>query len=131
MKDLKNYTLLIVDDEDVLRDTIVFDFKRKGFTVLSANCGSVALELVKSNKIDLIVSDMRMPGGDGLTLLEQARACHPELPVLIFITGFADVTEAECLAKGALSVVPKPFDRKLLMNSVIKALELVDQLKPA
>lgn len=125
MSDYSKFNLLIVDDEELLRDTIVFDFKRKGFTVHSADCGSKAIELVKSHPIDLVISDMRMPGGDGMSLLKQIRERHASVPVVIFITGFADVSEADCLAKGAHRVVQKPFDRKVLMNSVLDALGLV------
>ena len=131
MQDFKKYTVLVVDDEETLRDTIVFDLTRKGFTVLSASNGKTAFEWVKTTRVHLVISDIRMPGGDGLTLLEQVRAYDPSLPVVIFITGFADITEAECLAKGAQSVVPKPFDRKLLMSSVLQSLGVVDQVNAA
>ena len=122
MEDLKKYTLLIVDDEEMLRETIVFDFKRKGFNVLEAASGAQAFEIVKKNKIHLVVSDMRMPGGDGMSLLESIRAYDPALPTVIFVTGFADVTEDQAIAKGARKVLSKPFDRKILMNSVLEAL---------
>ncbi|MEW6058237.1 MAG: response regulator [Bdellovibrionota bacterium] len=122
MDDFKKYTILVVDDEDILRKTIVFDFKRKGFQVLETDNGKTALELVKTNHVNLVVSDIRMPGGDGMALLEQIRTYDPHLPMVIFITGFADITEAECISKGAKSVFTKPFDRTLLMNSVLKAL---------
>ena len=122
MKNFKQYTILIVDDEETLRDTMVFDFKRKGFTVLSAENGVAAFELVKVNKVHLVISDMRMPGGDGMSLLEQIRTHYPGIPNVIFITGFADVTEEAAIAKGAKKVLSKPFDRKVLMNSVLEAL---------
>ena len=125
MIDIKKYILLIVDDDDALRNTIVFDFKRKGFNVLSADNGASALEIVKQSKIDLVLSDIRMPGGDGMSLLEAIRRIDPKIPVLIFITGFADYTEAQCIAKGAMKVVAKPFDRAALLSSVMGALEVV------
>jgi CheY-like chemotaxis protein len=119
MDDYKKYVLLIVDDEETLRNAIMFDFTRKGFTVLSAENGTKAIELVKSNRIHVVISDIRMPGGDGITLLEQIRAIDPNIPNVILVTGFAEVSEAECLAKGAKKVFQKPFDRKALMNEVI------------
>src|SRR5689334_18338898 len=108
MEDVKKYTLLIVDDEETLLNTIVFDFKRKGFTVLSADCGDKAFELVKANRIDLVISDIRMPGGDGVSLLEKIRSYDPKIPTVLFLTGFADVTQEECIAKGASKVFSKP-----------------------
>jgi CheY-like chemotaxis protein len=122
MGNYTKYNLLIVDDEELLRDTIVFDFKRKGFTVFSADCGSKAVEIVKQNRIDLVISDMRMPGGDGMSLLKEIRSFSPDTPIVIFMTGFADISEQDCLAKGAHRVVQKPFDRKQLMSSVLDAL---------
>jgi len=119
--DFRSYTILIVDDENDLREAVAFDFRRKGFTVLSAKSGLGALELVKSSKVDLIISDIRMPDGDGFFLLEKIQSLEAKIP-LIFITGFTDRTEAECLQKGALKVIPKPFDRKALMSSAIEAL---------
>jgi CheY-like chemotaxis protein len=122
VKDLKKYTILVVDDEDALREAMVFDFQRKGFTVVSAENGVKALELVKKNKIDLVVSDMRMPGGDGMTLLENIRAYDPKLPTLIFVTGYSDFSEEECITKGAKTVLSKPFERKTLMKVVFETL---------
>jgi two-component system response regulator HydG len=119
--DFGAYTILVVDDEIDLRDAIVFDLKRRGFAVVSAESGSSALKLIKLNKIDLILSDIRMPNGDGIFLLEQIRSLGFKIP-LIFITGFADASEAECLKKGALKVFPKPFDRKALLSFVIEQL---------
>lgn len=119
--DFRNFTLLVVDDEADLREAIVFDFKRKGFTVLSAKSGMDALELLKANRVDLIISDVRMPEGDGIFLLEKIQSLETKIP-LIFVTGFTDYTEAECVKRGALKVIAKPFDRKALMSSVIEAL---------
>ncbi|MGZ3711054.1 MAG: response regulator [Bdellovibrionota bacterium] len=125
MKTPKDFTLLVVDDEETLRDSISFDFKRKGFTVLSAENGAIGFELVKNNNIDIVISDMRMPGGDGMSLLQKIRAHNPDIPNLIFVSGFSDFSEAECLAKGARKVFSKPFDRKALMNSVLEILEII------
>ena len=117
---LKRFGVLIVDDENELRDAIVFDFKRKGFTVYSAENGIKAIELIKSNKIDLVISDIQMPECDGLALLERIRSIVTrEPPSVIFITGFTDVTVEKCLARGAVKVFGKPFDRKELMKCAL------------
>ena len=126
MKDPKQFTLLIVDDDETLRNTIAFDFKRKGFTVLSAENGNAAFEIVKKNKIHLIVSDMRMPGGDGMSLLESIRNIDSAIPQVILVTGFADVTEEQAIAKGARKVLTKPFDRKVLMNCALECLKSLE-----
>lgn len=115
------FTILIVDDEADLREAVAFDFKRKGYTVLTAESGNSALKLAQSNKVDLIISDIRMPDGDGIFLLEQLRLQGFDMP-FIFITGFSDHSESMCIAKGALKVVAKPFSRQTLLNLVTEQL---------
>lgn len=127
MNDFKKYSILIVDDEELLLETIVFDFIRKGFTVFSANNAESAFELVKKNKIHLVISDIRMPGKDGLSLLDSIREYDPRMPVVILITGFADVTTEECINRGAFDVIAKPFNRKALMQSVLSALGEIEK----
>jgi len=116
-------TILIVDDEADLRDAISFDFKRKGFKVLTASCGEEAVRVIDSNKIDLILSDVRMPNGDGLSILDHVKKKNVFTPVVMFITGFADITLEEAFERGADAVFSKPFDRKVLMESVIRAIQ--------
>ena len=123
MTDLKDITLLIVDDEESLRDAMVYDFKRRGFNVLDASNGTQAFEIVKKTKVDIVLTDVRMPGGDGVELLDHIKAYNPELPVVMFITGFADITLEEAYDKGVDAVFAKPFDRKALLTAVMNAIE--------
>lgn len=122
MREPKDLTVLIVDDDEALRKALIFDFKRRGFTVLEAQNGSQAFDIVKSNKVDVVISDVRMPGGDGVELLDKIKALNPRIPVVMFITGFADLSIEEAYDKGADSVFQKPFDRKMLMAAVAKVL---------
>lgn len=115
-------TVLIVDDEASLRNALVFDFKRRGFTVLDAENGTQALEIVEKNKLDLVLTDIRMPNGNGVELLDAIKARNPDLPIVMFITGFADLTLEDAYDKGADAVFAKPFDRKLLLETVSKVL---------
>ena len=122
MTDFKNFTLLIVDDDEDLREMLFWAFKKQGFNVLQAESGDDGFKVFQENKIDLILSDMRMPEGDGLSLLERVRKSHPALPILIFLTGFSEVSVEECLAKGAHNVYSKPFNHKELVKSVMACL---------
>lgn len=122
MNSPKDYTILIVDDEETLRDAIIFDFKRKGFNVLSADNGTRGFEVFCNNKVDLVLSDIRMPGGDGIFMLKQIYAHATQIPVVIFMTGYSDVTEEEVLAMGAKKVISKPFERKALMKTAFEML---------
>jgi len=123
-EELKKYTILIVDDEEDLRETVAFDFQRKGFTVLTAESAEKGFEIVKKTKVDLVISDMKMPGGNGVSLLEKIRIQNAAVPIVIFMTGFSDVSEEECIKKGATQVVTKPFERSVLMKAVMNSLKI-------
>lgn len=116
-------TILIVDDEEDLREAIAFDFRRKKFRVLTASCGNEAMKFVESEHIDIVLTDVRMPNGDGVELLDRIKARNPLLPVVMLITGFADISLVEAYDKGADAVFSKPFDRKAMYESVIKAIQ--------
>jgi len=122
----KNFTLLIVDDEDDLREVLCFQFQREGFKVLEANSGKAAFEIVKSQKVDLIITDIQMPGGNGVELLEKVRERNDETPIILFLTGFANLSVEVAFQKGAEAVFAKPFDQKVLLNAVLQALEPKD-----
>lgn len=127
MREPKDVTLLIVDDEAPLRKALVFDFKRKGFRVLEADNGKNAFELIKSQKIDVILTDVRMPNGDGVELLDKVKALNPELPVVMFITGYSDISIEDAHDKGADAIFTKPFDRKALMAAVLRAISTKEE----
>ena len=124
MKDLKKYTILVVDDDIDLREVISSVIEEIGFTTLMADCGSRAVEIIKSTKVDLVLTDMRMPNGDGLFLLEKIRALDPQNPIVFFITGYSDISDQQFIAKGASKVFPKPFDRDLLVAEIKTSLGL-------
>lgn len=111
-------TILVVDDEELLRNALVFQFKREGFNVLSAENGKDAFELIKTNKIDAVVSDIQMPGGNGIELLKDVKEYDVEIPVLVFITAYAELTEADAYDMGANAIFSKPFDRKALVKCI-------------
>jgi CheY-like chemotaxis protein len=123
----KKPTILIVDDEEDLRDAIAFDFERKNYNVLTAANGRDAFKLVESHKIDVVLSDVRMPDGDGVELLETIKTKHAFLPVVMFITGFSDLSLEQAYNKGADAVFSKPFDRQALFDAVTRALMATDQ----
>jgi len=119
-------TILIVDDEPDLREAIAFDFRRKKFHVLTAASGREAFGIVEKEKIDIVLSDVRMPDGDGVELLDKIKARDAALPVVMFITGFADITLEEAYDKGVDAIFSKPFDRKALMDAVLRAIQPAD-----
>lgn len=128
MQEPKDVTLLIVDDEEGLRRALAFDFKRRGFNVLEAGSGNDAFEIIKKNKVHVVLSDVRMPNGDGVGLLNNIKKVHPELPVVMFITGFADLTLEDAYDLGADAIFSKPFDRKAVIAKVIDATKTREDL---
>lgn len=118
----KNKTVLVVDDDDTLREAIVFDFNRRGYRVFSACSGMAAFEIVQKEKIDVVITDVRMPNGDGVELLDNIKTYNLRIPVVIFVTGYADLSLDEAYDKGACAVMSKPFDRKALLATVQRSL---------
>jgi CheY-like chemotaxis protein len=116
--------ILIVDDEPAvlfaLSEALVD--RRRGVKVASAANGSEAVAILESEKVDLVVTDLRMPEMDGFELLAWLRRGFPHLPVIV-MTGFATETAAR-LGEGALDVLEKPFDVALLRQ---KAADMLRQ----
>lgn len=119
----KSLKLLIVDDEPDLRDVLALSFKLHGFQVETAENGRQALEILASNMPDIVISDIRMPEGDGLDLLQDIRSRGHDVPV-IFMTGYADVTSEEARIKGAAWLVSKPF-------TIEEMFEVIEKIKHA
>jgi CheY-like chemotaxis protein/Tfp pilus assembly protein PilZ len=108
--------ILIVDDEPELREILVFDFENLGYEVKEAeNAGTALAQLDKNPDIKVIVSDIRMPDGDGVTLLKAVQERKTREPVsLIFVTGFSDLKKEDAFDLGAGGYMTKPFDRRVL-----------------
>jgi two-component system, NtrC family, response regulator PilR len=115
--------LLIVDDEQGMRQLLTIVFGREGHEVRAAENGRRALELLREDAADLIVSDVRMPDMGGIELLGAARELLPEVAV-VMMTAFATVdTAREAFKLGADDFITKPFDIDELKLIVAKALE--------
>lgn len=116
-------TLLIVDDEKSARDGLVRALRRD-YNVFAAENGAAALEILSSQKIDVLLSDVRMPGMDGIALMQRALVNHPELTVII-LTAYGDVELAvEAMKHGATDFMTKPINLdklELVLDRVLKA----------
>ncbi len=103
-------TILVVDDELSMREFLKILLEKEGYRILTAADGAEALSLAGRNTIDLVVSDIRMPGISGLELLAALKEKNPELPV-IMITAFASPDDAVTAMKnGAFDYITKPFN---------------------
>jgi len=116
-------SLLIVDDEQVVRDSLVHWFTEEGYRVEAAATAAEALARLASGDVDLIIADIRMPGMDGLELLERIQSEQLDAAVII-MTGYASVESAvRALKHGAFDYITKPFDPDDLSVAVRNALE--------
>lgn len=115
--------VLIVDDEPEIRALLRFDFEMEGCTVVEADSGSSALELLALQHIDLIISDIRMPQMDGVELLRRVRQLNPRLPPMILISGFTDCSDENAKRLGAIELFGKPLDLARLINLATQCLQ--------
>ena len=103
-------TILVVDDDDILRVRLEKAFVRRGFDVYTASDFESAIELATSKQPDRAVLDLKMPGRSGLEVLKEVRACSPETQCVI-LTGYGSITNAvEAVKLGAANYVTKPAD---------------------
>lgn len=123
---MRKQTLLVVDDERSAREGLVRLFKRD-YHVVAAESGATALALLDSHEVDLMLCDVRMPGMDGLTLMERAHEQQPEL-VVVVMTAYGDVELAvEAMQRGARDFMTKPLQLEKLevgVRGLLKARDL-------
>jgi DNA-binding NtrC family response regulator len=116
--------VLIADDEQRMARSIQLALERSGMECETAASGADALSAYRTNGADAVVTDWRMPGMDGVELMERLHELDPELPVVI-VTAHADVPSAvAAMKKGAFDYVTKPFDNDDLRTVVQRALDL-------
>jgi CheY-like chemotaxis protein len=113
--------ILVVDDEVYLREILAFDLEQQGYEVLQAESGRTALELVKTTPLDLVISDVRMPSGNGVELLRWIKQWSPHSPPFLFMTAFSDISADEALDLGATGFLTKPLDREEILALVADA----------
>ncbi|OYT74008.1 MAG: hypothetical protein CFK49_10310, partial [Armatimonadetes bacterium JP3_11] len=102
--------VLIVDDDDLVRETLHFVLEDGGYRVYAASSGAEALRLLEREPIDIVLSDIFMPGMNGFDLLRQIREVAPNTPVIL-ITGYGNIEMArEALKQGASDFITKPYN---------------------
>src|SRR5579862_3149192 len=114
--------VLVVDDEIAMRAALEANFRRQGWRVTTASGTSEALERFRQSPCPLVVTDMRMPDGDGLRVMQGVRELSPETAV-IFLTAFANVPEAvNAMREGACDFLVKPVRFEQLRDAALRVL---------
>jgi CheY-like chemotaxis protein/anti-sigma regulatory factor (Ser/Thr protein kinase) len=116
-------TVLVVDDTPLDRALASACLKGCGYQVVTANDGLPALDILKHQKIDFVLTDMQMPDLSGLELVRRMRVEHPKVPVILMTAHGSEETAVEALKAGAVSYVPK----RSLKDRLPEALERVEQ----
>lgn len=121
MLERKNITVLIVDDEPDILELMEEEFIYYGYKTLTAECGNDAIKMIRENHIDVIVSDYKMPNGNGMTVLDEVNSIPVDKrPEFFFVSGQADISIQDAINAGAKKFFSKPFD----LDDLIQEIEL-------
>ncbi|PIE33536.1 DNA-binding response regulator [candidate division KSB3 bacterium] len=114
--------ILVVDDEGIQRDIVRDILQDQGHEVVALGSGDEALEYIKNSTVDVVLTDLRMPGMDGVELLQHIKAFDPEI-VVVVITAYGSFESAvEAVKKGAYDYLAKPLEKEQLTLVVTRAL---------
>ena len=118
-----NATILLVDDEPSVRQLLSDKLAEDGFESRSCSTAEEALDLLKTNSFDLIISDLRLPKMSGIDLLEIVHQSYPQCAFLI-VTGVDDIRVGiDAMKRGADDYLVKPFQLEMVVTSITRALE--------
>src|SRR5437016_3348895 len=119
MSDGSKGEILIADDEAAVRESVAEVLRDEGYQVTTAADGTAALAALETHDFDVILSDLRMPGADGLALLRRARDVSPQTLVLLMTAHATVETAIEALQRGAQDYLLKP----LIFEDVLHKIE--------
>ncbi len=111
------FKILVVEDEPAVLEIVSEGFLSEGHKVLTAMCGNDAIEIIKREKLDIVLSDLKMPNGNGMDVLSFVKNMKNG-PLFFFLTGQAEYSAAQCKAAGAKNYFQKPFNIKSLVEQI-------------
>jgi len=116
--------ILVADDEEVIRDLFETFLGKQGYSVSTASDGFEAVDKIKKDNYDMLILDLKMPGMDGMSVLNKIRELKKEL-VIVVITGYATVdTAKEAIKQGCFDYITKPFDIEDVSIVIRRAIEV-------
>jgi signal transduction histidine kinase len=115
--------ILVIDDEQGLRDMLVYGLTERGYEVVTAESGAQALERARAGTYDLALCDIMMPGMRGVDVLRELKLLHPAVEV-VMATGYATIeTAVESMKLGAYDYITKPYELDLLCQTLSRAMD--------
>jgi two-component system response regulator HydG len=109
MAESAQYTILVVDDEELVRNLVVDLLSKSGHSSITAIDGVDALERMKGNKIDAVITDIKMPNMDGVALTGEILKQNPGLPIMVMTAFDEEYSAGAAIAAGAREYIKKPF----------------------
>jgi putative two-component system response regulator len=125
----KNRTILVVEDEEAVRNLLARWLANDGWHCLNASNALQALEILENQPVQVVTTDLNMPGQNGMWLLEQIAALHPDIAVLMLTAALDTQRAIDALTKGAVGYLLKPIQDKEYVFQVRKAWERVELLR--
>ncbi len=119
---MKPARILLVDDDESLRETLAANLELDGLEIVEADCASRALELASAEEFDAVLSDVRMPGMGGVDLFLELKRLRPELPVVLMTAFSTEDTVRRAVSAGVFAVLAKPFDVERTLRTLQRAL---------
>jgi CheY-like chemotaxis protein len=126
------YTILVVDDEELMRYLVVSYLSKLGHSCLTAVDGVDALDKLKKNKIDAVITDIKLPNMDGMALTSEISRQYPDLPIMVMTAFDGEYSEGEVISVGAREFLKKPFtldEFAVRLNKMINDSELLKRIK--
>lgn len=126
------YTFLVVDDEELMRYLVVSYLSKLGHSCFTATDGVDALEKMKKNKIDAVITDIRMDNMDGMTLINQISKTYPEVPIMVMTAFDKEYSEGTAISIGAREFIKKPFsldEFAVRLQKMINESEMIKRMK--
>ncbi len=126
------YTILVVDDEELVRNLVVTFLSKQGYSCVSAIDGMDALNKMKGNKFDAVITDIKMPNMDGIHLTIEISKQYPELPIMVMTAFDQEYSAGAAISFGAKEFIKKPFSLEefaIRLHKMISDFETLRRLK--
>jgi DNA-binding NtrC family response regulator len=115
--------ILIVDDQEIMRDSLAATLARDGHEIVAAGDGPTAISKLQASRVELLITDLKMPKMNGTELVAEARRLRPDVPI-VMMTAFATVqTAVEAMKLGCYDYIQKPFEAEAIKVVIDRALE--------